>query len=168
MRDVLTQVEQELPSLLSADGWDSLYIDYDYPNVSRVYREWDGYRINLHLIHALPEDKIPLYHPHPWPSAMRIVTNGYDMNVGYGPYDGTSPPVVASMFLNEGSYYEMTDMSAWHSVWPSKNVLSLMVTGRPWWDDWSPNDKELSLRKLTETEIDKILTLFGLYYKEND
>jgi hypothetical protein len=42
--------------------------------------------------------------------------------------------------------------------------MSLMVTGKPWWDDWSPNDKELSIGPLSNEEKFQILKFFKRVY----
>jgi hypothetical protein len=174
MLDILQQVERELGDLLLKDEeWDSLYIDYDHPNVERLYRSWEDYRINLHIIHNVPKGLEPLYHPHPWPSAMKVLAGKYKMAVGYGPYDEEDPPVAATIALANGSYYEMVDINAWHSVEPltaggpgkeTWSCATLMITGKPWWDGWSPNDKELALGPLTDERKKEILDSFAYFY----
>jgi hypothetical protein len=166
MLDILSEVELELSELLKDESlWGSLYIDYDHPNVERVYRNWNGYRINLHLIHEVPDDKRPLYHPHPWPAAMRILDGEYQMELGSGDYSGPEPRVVSRLIMSEGSAYEMINMDAWHTVRPlDGKVASLMVTGKPWWDGWSPNDKEISMGPLNKNTKLEILELFKSFY----
>ena len=84
MLDVLEAVEQKLPELLRDEaGWNSLFIDYHPPTVERLWRTWGEYRVSLHRIHPC-ERGTALFHPHPWPSAMRILSGEYEMAVGYG------------------------------------------------------------------------------------
>jgi hypothetical protein len=167
MLDVLKKIEKNIPTMLGETGvWKSLYIDYDYPNVERVYRDHGDYRINLHIIRPIPHGKKALYHPHPWPSAMKILHRSYKMNLGFGPYDGDDPDVVSRLVMSPGSAYEMVEKNCWHNVTPVKgNVASIMITGKPWWEGWSPNDEELSLGPLTDGRKEAILDLFKNFYE---
>ena len=143
MLEVLHSVEHLLPVLLRKEEWQSLLIDYHPPTVERLWRDWNGYRIYLHCIHpCLPEEA--LFHPHPWPSAVRVVSGSYEMGVGSGEGEAP-PPVVTRLILHEVDEYEMTDPLGWHYVRPlGGSSMALMVTGKPW-VRWSPtSDKPLS------------------------
>jgi hypothetical protein len=73
-----------------------------------------------------------LFHPHPWPSAMRILEGTYEMAVGHGA-GSTAPPIAARIIASGDFRYEMTDPDAWHYVRPiGRPSLSIMVTGKPW------------------------------------
>ena len=133
MLTALEEIEAALPDLLADEaGWQSLYIDYHPPFVERLYRPWGpDLRVNLHRIWPCsPQES--LFHPHPWPSAVRILSGQYRMRVGYG--SGVeSPPTASTVLLVPGASYEMTHPDAWHAVQPVGGPsLSLMVTGRPW------------------------------------
>ena len=55
---------------------------------------------------------------------------GYETVIGWGDPEATPPPAAARFVLRDGSEYEMTDRSAWHSVRPLEApVFSLMVIG---------------------------------------
>lgn len=132
MLTILDAVERELPALLDdPDGWQSLLIDYHPPRVERLWRPLGEHRVSLHRIHpCAPEEA--LFHPHPWPSAMRVLTGVYEMDVGWG-RGSVAPPVAARLRLTPGCAYAMTDPDGWHSVRPlDAPTLSVMVTGRPW------------------------------------
>lgn len=135
MLQVLAQVEKNLRPMLQegVDAWESLLIDYHHPYVDRLWRQVGPYRVFLHRIHPIPGgDHPPLFHPHSWPSAMRIVRGSYRMALGYGEGDH-EPPVAATVILEGGSSYEMTDPNTWHSVSPQlRPVLTLMVADEPW------------------------------------
>ena len=82
MLHLLHAIEADLPLLLTnTDGWASLDIDYHPPRVERVFRDLDGARVSLHVIHPC-EPEQALFHPHPWPSAMRVLSGTYEMGVG--------------------------------------------------------------------------------------
>jgi hypothetical protein len=132
MLDVLHIVERDLPRLLrSRDGWTSLDVDYHPPRVERVYRAYGAHRISLHRIHPCAPAEA-LFHPHPWPSAMRVLEGRYEMGVGWGAGE-RPPPVAAHLVADGGMEYEMTDPDAWHYVRPIGGpALTLMVTGAPW------------------------------------
>jgi len=132
MLDALHAIEARLPELLRDEaGWTGLYVDYHPPVVERLWRQVDGVRVYLHrILPCAPDDA--LFHPHPWPSAMRLIEGTYEMAIGYG--SGTeAPPRAALLMLTAGSEYEMTDPNSWHYVRPvSAPTMSLMVSGPPW------------------------------------
>lgn len=129
---VLEQVEQILPDMLrDGETWESLFINYHPPVVERLWRSWGKYRINLHRIHPCTSSEA-LFHPHPWPSAMHILSGTYEMAVGYGTSD--DPPPYAATLVSQGDLrYEMNDPHGWHYVRPIEGMaMTLMVTGQPW------------------------------------
>lgn len=132
MIEKLLEIEKQMPALFdNPDNWQSLLVDYHPPVVDRLYRDVGDLRVFLHAIYPSEGDSF-LFHPHPWPSAMKILFGTYKMDVGYG--NGNTPPeVAATMWLNEGCYYEMVNQDAWHSVEPVTPVVyTIMVTGKPW------------------------------------
>jgi hypothetical protein len=157
MLDVLHRVESLLPALVTDRvGWSSKLIDYTPPVVWRLYRDLavDGvtYRVYLHRIFACEE---AFYHPHPWPSAIRVLPMPnavYEMGVGYG--TGAPPPLAATLRVRDGFEYEMVDRGGWHYVKvvgaPS---VSVMVTG-PVWDGAvaAPRTASYPFRELTGAE----------------
>ncbi len=133
MLPTLEQAERELPALLlHVPEWESLLIADEKPNVERVWMPYGDGRLCLHVIHPCYASE-PLYHPHPWPSAMRICRGWYETAYGHGPSDGPAPPKGNAKVIGNGEKYEMVDPTAWHYVRPlGEKVLSVMVTGRPW------------------------------------
>jgi hypothetical protein len=158
MLDVLERVEAALPELLKeGDAWAGLFIDYHPPTVERMWRQWSDYRVSLHRIHPC-EAREALFHPHPWPSAMRVLAGEYEMAVGYGKGDET-PPVAARLIASGELRYEMTDPDAWHYVRPIGGPSwSVMVTGRPW-DRPAPR-ADKPLRPLTPIQREELLAFF--------
>ncbi|MCA9527599.1 MAG: hypothetical protein KC549_15025 [Myxococcales bacterium] len=156
----LAAAEAALPALLQdAAGWRSLRIDYHPPVVERLFRPFgDGGRLSLHRAWpCAPEDA--LFHPHPWPSAMRIVSGRYRMIVGHGPGLAT-PPVAATLELAAGSTYTMTDPDAWHAIMPLGGPsLSIMVTGRPWARP-QPVEPAAPLRPMDAADAEALLAAF--------
>jgi hypothetical protein len=115
------------------DGWQSMLIDYHKPFVERVWRQQGQFRVLIHRIHACTREEA-LLHPHPWPSAMRVINGSYEMGVTYGATgrDHRVNPVAAVIRGSSGMRYEMTDPKAWHYVRPlSDTVLTLMIAGKP-------------------------------------
>lgn len=142
MLDILEQAEAALPALIQDKSiWRSLCIDYHPPLVERLWTQWGDYRINLHLIESCSGAK-PLFHPHPWPSAMKILEHQYLMEVGFGKNE---PPASERMkiLLTAGSTYEMLHPDQWHSVDPGCASTTLMVTGKPWNRESPKSDKPL-------------------------
>jgi hypothetical protein len=166
MLNVLERVEADLAGLLRDRGlWKSLYIDYHPPVVERLWTDHDDCRVYLHRIHPCGPGEA-LFHPHPWPSAMRVLSGRYEMAVGFGP--GDTPPPVAALIVAEAAAggdfrYEMTHPDAWHYVRPIGGPsYSVMVTGRPW-DRPSPRSGK-KLRPLTDEEAARLFAWFaGLF-----
>lgn len=163
MLDKLSEVEKMLPELLKNEQqWSGLFIDYHPPFVERLWLQWDNHRISLHCIHPCAKEEA-LFHPHPWPSAMKIVRGNYEMAVGYG-LGNTPPPVAALIILPMGSSYEMTDPNAWHYVRPlTGESYTLMITGKPWARE-SPQPNK-TLRPLSKEQRRKIFDLFKFFYR---
>ncbi len=154
MLGVLELVEIALPSLLKEESkWQSLFVDYHKPFVERLWCEWRGYRVYLHKIHACDSGEA-LFHPHPWPSAMRVLSGTYEMAIGYGA-GSIEPPHAAQLLLGPGSMYEMMEPNGWHYVRPiGEATMSLMVTGTPWTRSSPKPDHNLqSLKPKQKAEI---------------
>jgi len=132
MLEVLARLEAEMPALLADDTrWNSLDINYHPPFVERLWMPWGAYRVSLHRIHPC-EPSDALFHPHPWPSAMRILDGKYEMAIGYGT-GAVTPPIAARIIAGTDVRYEMTDPDAWHYVRPlERPAMTIMVTGEPW------------------------------------
>lgn len=104
--------------------WNSVYVDYERPFVERLWIQDGENRIYIHRIHPCEQ---PFYHPHPWPSAMFVLSGSYEMKLG------SDSVVHIRTLMGEDHHYEMTNLSSWHSVRPiDKPVISIMVTGKPW------------------------------------
>jgi hypothetical protein len=158
MLEVLHQVETLLPQILKDESrWKSVFVNYHPPFVERLWTDWGNYRIYLHLIYPC-NDTEALFHPHPWPSAMKIINGRYEMWVGHG--EGMKPPLVTEIrILCAGDEYEMIDPNDWHSVRPLEEPsLSLMVTGIPWARLAPKSDQPL-----TELTLEKRTGLFKLF-----
>lgn len=158
MLKMLAAAVVELPDLLDVEeAWESLYVDYEYPYVQRLWKSFRHGRLFLHCIHPCDSGQA-LYHPHPWPSAMFIARGQYEMAVGYG--SGQIPPPVACRFLaGPGFRYEMTEPDGWHSVSPVRDVCwTVMVTGRPW-ERWTPRSSS-PLRPLNPEERARMFEFF--------
>ena len=157
MLDLLTQAKAALPVLLRqpVGDWNSLDVDYEPPRVERLWWPFGGqYRLMLHRIHPCTE---ALWHPHPWPSAVEVVEEAYEMGVSY---HGPEEPLV-TMVLKAGSSYEMLNPKAWHYVRPlEKPSLSIMVIGQPYEKqvyDHSNYGKNRDLKPLTdEAKLDLV------------
>lgn len=149
-----------LPELLRKKNiWKSVYIDYNTPIVERMYTDIEDpdVRISLHKIHKC-EDGEAFFHPHPWPSAMFLLSGLYKMDVGYG--KGIEEPEVShTIYLNADSFYEMINPDAWHSVRPIRNSFTIMVSGKPWNRDM-PKTPERRLPELTPERMEQMLVSF--------
>jgi hypothetical protein len=160
MLNLLHEAEAELPTLLS-EPWQSLQVDYHAPFVDRLWREWRGHRLSLHRIHPC-EANDALFHPHPWPSAMRVLEGTYEMGVGWGRGE-TTPPIAARIIASGRMEYEMTDPDAWHYVRPlGSPAMTVMLSGAPW-TRWSPRSDK-PLHPLPPAEVEQMLAYFRAAY----
>jgi hypothetical protein len=162
MLEVLAQLEKALPALLRDEGiWQSLHVDYHPPTVERLWTRWREYRVYLHRIHPCEREEA-LFHPHPWPSAMRVLGGEYEMAVGFGP--GMQAPPVAALTVSRGDFrYEMTHPDSWHYVRPlGAPTLSVMVTGKPW--ERESHKSSTPLRALESEQVAELLRLFRARY----
>lgn len=184
MRDILNQIEKELPKLLEQDDWESIDIDYHPPRVERVWRRWGDYRINLHRLHPCKEDEA-LFHPHPWPSIVRVIDGGYWTKLGMATWVESDfrennlfnrEPVVYirkpypshELFAGPGSILIDNVMRSWHSVAPTEVTYSLMITGKPWgmkhWKEGLVVKPNAELKTIKPDSIESIKCMFKLHY----
>jgi len=172
MLDTLLRIEKALPKLIeNRAAWHSLDVDYEPPRVERVWRDTedemgDTVRICLHRIHPCER---ALVHPHPWPSAMRVVHGRYEMKVGDGGVDDLAGTQgyhkCATLILHPGSAYEMVDPHAWHSVRPlGRCAYSLMIMGPKYKEqifNHKPFGQGRDLKSLPVENEDEILRFFA-------
>ena len=161
MLSVLHRAEDGLPQLLEdRTGWQSVLVDYELPIVSRLWCNWGEWRIYLHcILPCLPSQA--LFHPHPWPSAMRLKKGSHVMRIGHGP--GSIPPSEDTpLIMQAGSEYQMNHPDDWHAVAPIEEAWTVMVTGKPW-DRWSPKPTK-QLFPLSEARADELLAFFRSQY----
>lgn len=121
-----------LPGLLldTSTSWNTLEVLYEEPRVERLWLQLGDNRLYLHRIHPC---KRAFFHPHPWPSAVLVVSGKYLMEVGKGDRNGPAPAAVMTAIMGPGSAYEMLDPDGWHSVQPlDAPSYSVMLTGKPW------------------------------------
>lgn len=184
MRVILNKIEKELPKLLELDDWKSIDINYHPPRVARVWRQWGDYRINLHRLHPCAEGAA-LFHPHPWPSIVRIIHGGYWTKLGESnveqrnrmfnsagfPNNKTyerEPYSSHHLFVGPGSILVDDNKLSWHSVAPTEITYSLMVTGKPWgmdhWKEGLVKKPSVELKTLKPNNIESIKCMFRLHY----
>src|SRR5262249_19829040 len=114
-----------------------------------------------HRIHPCERGQA-LFHPHPWPSAMRVLEGEYEMAVGYGP--GMEEPPIAALMVAQGDFrYEMTHPDGWHYVRPLRRPsMSVMVTGKPWSREAPRSSKPWQPRRAEQ--IAELLQWFAARY----
>lgn len=158
----LAECEVQLPTLLFApEQWHTLDVDYHPPRVERLYTDVGEVRLSLHVIHPCAAEDA-LFHPHPWPSAMRVLAGCYEMGVGVGAGE-QSPPIISTLVLAASSTYEMTHPDAWHYVRPLEQVVySVMVTGQPW--QRSTPKSQIPLKPLSDDRKRELLRRFETFY----
>lgn len=157
---------EELPKLLKSPvyTWENvqgLLIDYHPPRVERLWFPWrTDYRVYLHRIHPVLPPHTPLYHNHPWPTAIKVVTGKCEHVAGFEGVEETS------QVLLPGAYYEMVTPHEYHAVNPMDGPsLSLMITGRPWASKASVGDvPQRELRELTTRAGEGIRLEFAKIY----
>lgn len=153
MLKLLHEAENFLPEWLSDESsWQTVLVNYHPPVVERVWRQWGENRVYLHRIFPCKREEA-LFHPHPWPSAMMILSGTYEMAFGFG--SGLVLPPVATMInLSAGDTYEMVHPDSWHYVRPlGSPAMSLMVTGKPWHRPFSPTGRALVALTMEQAKL---------------
>lgn len=154
---LLERALHELPALLaSTEGWHGMHIDYLPPHVDRAWRPWRECRLSIHRIYPVAQGGSAFLHPHPWPSAMKILDGRYEMALGYGAGIVT-PPVAAQLVMTAGASYAMTDRDAWHDVRPIAGpAITVMLSGVPW-NREMPAEPEVTQRPLAPEVLAALL-----------
>lgn len=151
--------------LRTPDALNSLDIDYHPPRVERLFGQVDEYRVYFHIIHPCRREDA-LYHPHPWPSAMHVLKGTYEMGITHSAED-VSPSqltTLATVQMQGGGYYEMTDPNAWHYVRPLEGpCMSVMITGAPW-GKWQEKKATKELKPLSAKRAAEIRMAFLDFY----
>lgn len=167
MLQKLEAAESLLPRLLlTPERWKGLDVTYHPPRVERLWTQEDGIRISLHRIHPCAAEEA-LFHPHPWPSAMRVITGHYEMAIGYGAGE-KAPPIATTLKVADGGMvYEMADPDSWHYVRPIGGVaMTVMVTGTPW-NRPVPKSSE-PLNPVSDVAREEIFAFFRKHYPGTD
>lgn len=154
-----------LPDMLRDERpWNSLDIDYEFPHVKRVWRQYGNHRVLLHRIEPCNRE-VAFWHPHKSPSAVFVFgdpssRSAYEMGIGYG--IGPKPPIAMVMQVagQDSFSYEMIDPLGWHYVRPIEGPsYSVMIIGRPWVTSL-PMDKVPPLNSLDDVTKEAVLEEF--------
>jgi len=83
MIEDLKHIEQTvlMDLLRNPSIWNTLDVNYHHPRVERLWTQIVDARLMLHVIHPCKPEEA-LYHPHPWPSAMHVLSGKYEMGLG--------------------------------------------------------------------------------------
>lgn len=165
MRKILTEVESQMIAILLNPDANvlSMHIDYHDPFVNRIRFSYGENRVYLHKLLELHDLGEALYHPHPWPSVIRILRGTYEMGIGHSATDDM-PATDCTLEIGAGTVYEMLEEDAWHYVKPlGGSVFSLMVTG-PRNNRKMPIEPQKDFRPLTKDEFMEILEVVESYY----
>lgn len=165
MIDKLKQIEEKvlLDLLNKPNEWKTLFIDYHPPLVERCWAQIGNYRLYLHFIHPC-EPADALFHPHPWPSAMHVLTGKYEMSLGYGPGLIEPPKMCTILVENGGMYYDMTHIDGWHSVRPVGSVCATVMLTGPKWNREEIKSNE-PLKAMTPERKMVMLQYFTAFYR---
>jgi len=137
MFDHLDVALRNLDEHLDADGWNTMDVTYHPPHVERLWKDiqslGEPVRLFLHRIHPC-EPGEALWHPHPWPSAVKLIDGEYEHGVGFKAVHegGESLNTACTTVLTKGARYEMVEPTAWHYVRPLKVSHTVMVCGAPY------------------------------------
>lgn len=178
MLEILEEIKNVIPKFLFTVGaeknWETLNIDYAHPHVHRLWRDLDYkgkiYRVYLHKLFPVPAETEPLFHPHPWKSAIEIMEGTYKMGIGHSSDGYKTPEEDAILILTPGSKYDMSNEFGWHYVYPldDKPVYSIMITGEQFPNPvtneiWESIKEEL--KPLTYGQKMEIISKFKEFYK---
>ncbi|HEU5114151.1 MAG TPA: hypothetical protein VFT82_00095 [Candidatus Paceibacterota bacterium] len=163
MIEILKKVESSLPALLAdQSAWKGIYADSEKPHLSRLWRQWGEYRINLH--HFTECEAIEEFpHPHPWQMAVRILEGNYLMGLGKGS-NPDIPPALCYQEYKPGDCYEMLDADEWHAIRPlGGEALTIMVSGPPIYEVNKSRSNKPS-RELSPEERQRLFERIRVHY----
>lgn len=118
----------KLPELIQDESlWQSKFINYEFPHVSRLYRKevciQGEYYLSIHEMESIPYPYNALYHNHDYPLLIKVLSGVQLVQFGYknGSYKQEN-----FAFNNQ---YIMESEDQYHSVTPlTPKTLSLMIT----------------------------------------
>lgn len=161
LKKLCSAVEFAKVRLSERGVWKSKKIRYQFPHVDRLMVPWGDLRISLHYIH--PCEKSECYiHPHPWPSAIRVLSGIYETGLYSRPWFGLQKDSTPEIRFSgsRGFDYEMVDPNSSHYVWTATGSYSLMVMG-PKWEGVLPNPQQEPEGPLSMTEEEELLQIFS-------
>ncbi|MBN8828178.1 MAG: hypothetical protein J0H68_05675 [Sphingobacteriia bacterium] len=157
LKELLNFEKNILLYLNSVNDWNSLLIDYEKPITERLWKNFNNHRVYLHRIYPCNKEEA-FFHPHPWPSAIKIVNGTYEMFIGTSDNENR-PKFKTKVVLTSGSYYEMLTSNEWHSVRPINNyTYSIMISGKPFIIGETP--RQSHLKPLSEEKKKEIFDFF--------
>lgn len=118
----------KLPQLIEEEYyWQSKFIDYEFPYVSRLYRSEEcsqgNYYISIHEMEPIPYPYNAFYHNHDYPLLIKVLSGVQLVQFGYesGCYKQEN--------FTYNNHYIMESEDQFHSVTPlTPKTLSLMIT----------------------------------------
>ena len=139
--------------------WKSVDVNYHPPHVERLWCQLGKHRLFLHFSHTCKPEE-PLFHHHPWPSAIHVIDGEYEMGMGFG--KGIEEPEIFSTIISKGSlYYDMPHRDGWHYIRPIDAVCaSVMLTGEPWGREMPSSEKVGELGCLHNDRVFVMLEYF--------
>jgi hypothetical protein len=113
--------------------WKSVLIDYEPPFVERLWRQIDqDHRLFLHRVSPPKSEEKPLWHPHPWPSIIKVMPGSeYQQEIGSDSERLGLCRVAMTQVVKGEMVYEMLSEHSWHSVRPLNESWSIMIVGKP-------------------------------------
>jgi hypothetical protein len=168
MINLLKKIEREeiIEILKDPKNFNSMNVDYHPPIVERIWAPYKEGRIYFHFIYPCTTAEA-LYHPHPWASAIHILSGEYEMGLGFDNKSDTSANIteVSKLILAENSYYEMVNKEAWHYVRPFNRIAkTVMITDKPWESNENFVKTTKELQELSKEKAEEIRKWFLLYY----
>jgi hypothetical protein len=173
MLTILTDILKILPDKLDdLSLWDSLIINRRKPFTYRAFfifedGAYKNIRVCLHRFDPCDESDA-FFHPHPWPSAMKVLAGSYKMKLGYSQTLTSKPEFMMEEVLAAGSTYSMTEPKCWHSVQPLSDCFSVMINGQPWGEqayEFAPTTRGKDLNKMSPNDLKSHLDIFKILLK---
>ncbi len=137
----------KLPGYLShPQRWQSLLINKHPPVIHRLSLKVATDR-TLILHKVFPCHRQSAYmHSHSWPFALKIISGGYEMGLGFSDNRNQVPPAVYTTLVKPGDIYEMSSSQIWHYTKPitDQPSYSVMLIGERWRERQAQNHSPLS------------------------
>lgn len=168
MLDLLYKtIPEVIKSIDNNDTWQGVLINKRQPYTTRIFRDFNGYRVCLHAFEKCKTDEsIP--HPHPWPGAFLILDGGYEQEIGFSEDLTSLPKTFIKTVFKTGSSYEIIEPNIFHKITPLKYTRTISINGPDFEEQHSlvRRTANKNLKEIPTEDLDKTLFCYKMLLRK--